>query len=394
MTFGYDGRYGTNVRPAHKPSTALWAKDPTTAGSDDGTRLTASLINAIVANLREAATRNGVVLVDGSDAILADAIDAAVATAGADLIALGEPIALLADGDGFVRMTDAERSKLAALTLSFRGVYVDLAALVTAVPSASAGDWAILTHGDGAGSTFAVWDSDETPAAWVDTGETGSVPVHSHAIADVTGLQTALDGKAASSHSHPISGVTGLQTALDGKAALTGATFTGDIGSPNVNATTAIKKKGVSGQIITATLAEDWSTGFTTTSGAAVEAWISSEIVKASAQADAAKLACNVIAAVQASRSGLNAGAVLTLETRTYDGSTWSGWSARSALTLHSNAGGSTSTAVSGILSDQAIIDLTGKTKAQLRLLARVLTTASTPSLTLSSVALSRMELL
>lgn len=42
---------------------------------------------------------------------------------------------------------------------------------------------------------------------------------HSHAISDVTGLQTALDGKASSSHSHAISDVTGLQTALDGKAA-------------------------------------------------------------------------------------------------------------------------------------------------------------------------------
>ncbi len=43
--------------------------------------------------------------------------------------------------------------------------------------------------------------------------------VHSHAIADVTGLQTALDGKAASSHTHAIANVTGLQTALDGKSA-------------------------------------------------------------------------------------------------------------------------------------------------------------------------------
>jgi hypothetical protein len=46
---------------------------------------------------------------------------------------------------------------------------------------------------------------------------------HTHAIADVTGLQTALDGKqaagsyAAASHTHGISDVTGLQTALDTK---------------------------------------------------------------------------------------------------------------------------------------------------------------------------------
>lgn len=49
--------------------------------------------------------------------------------------------------------------------------------------------------------------------------------VHSHSISDVTGLQTALDGKQASGsyaaavHAHGISDVTGLQTALDGKQA-------------------------------------------------------------------------------------------------------------------------------------------------------------------------------
>jgi hypothetical protein len=41
---------------------------------------------------------------------------------------------------------------------------------------------------------------------------------HSHVIGDVTGLQTALDGKAASSHSHVIGDVTDLQSTLDGKA--------------------------------------------------------------------------------------------------------------------------------------------------------------------------------
>jgi hypothetical protein len=53
---------------------------------------------------------------------------------------------------------------------------------------------------------------------------------HTHSIADVTGLQTALDGKqasgsyAAATHSHIISDVTGLQTALDGKQASLGFT--------------------------------------------------------------------------------------------------------------------------------------------------------------------------
>lgn len=40
---------------------------------------------------------------------------------------------------------------------------------------------------------------------------------HTHAISDVTNLQTTLDGKAASSHTHTIANVTGLQTALDNK---------------------------------------------------------------------------------------------------------------------------------------------------------------------------------
>jgi hypothetical protein len=38
---------------------------------------------------------------------------------------------------------------------------------------------------------------------------------HTHAIADVTSLQTALDGKAALAHTHAIADVTGLQAALD-----------------------------------------------------------------------------------------------------------------------------------------------------------------------------------
>lgn len=41
---------------------------------------------------------------------------------------------------------------------------------------------------------------------------------HTHTIANITGLQDALNGKAASSHTHTIANVTGLQAALDGKS--------------------------------------------------------------------------------------------------------------------------------------------------------------------------------
>ena len=87
------------------------------------------------------------------------------------------------------------------------------------------------TGGGGGGSTSVTW-SDVT-------GKPSTFPpsTHSHAISDVTGLQTALDGKSSISHthawgditgkpttftptahSHAIADVTNLQTTLDGKA--------------------------------------------------------------------------------------------------------------------------------------------------------------------------------
>ena len=50
---------------------------------------------------------------------------------------------------------------------------------------------------------------------------------HTHAIADTTGLQTALDGKASTSHTHAQSDVTNLTTDLAAKAPLASPTFTG-----------------------------------------------------------------------------------------------------------------------------------------------------------------------
>jgi hypothetical protein len=71
------------------------------------------------------------------------------------------------------------------------------------------------------------------------------------AIADVTSLQGALDGKAATTHSHAIGDVTGLQGALDGKAAashthaagdiITGTIATARLGSGTANNTTFLR---------------------------------------------------------------------------------------------------------------------------------------------------------
>ena len=66
----------------------------------------------------------------------------------------------------------------------------------------------------------------------------GKAPTtHTHAISDVTALQTALDGKAATVHAHAISDVTGLQTALDGKAATAHTHAVGDISGLGTMAT-------------------------------------------------------------------------------------------------------------------------------------------------------------
>lgn len=57
-----------------------------------------------------------------------------------------------------------------------------------------------------------------------DYGDLTNIPstfapsAHTHAQSEITGLVSALAGKAALSHAHSISEVTGLQTALDGKA--------------------------------------------------------------------------------------------------------------------------------------------------------------------------------
>jgi hypothetical protein len=77
---------------------------------------------------------------------------------------------------------------------------------------------------------------------------------HGPAVADVTGLQSALDGKqaagsyAAASHGHAIADVTGLQTALDGKSAVGHTHAWGDItGKPSTFAPSAHKSAHVSG---------------------------------------------------------------------------------------------------------------------------------------------------
>lgn len=129
-----------------------------------GAELTPDDINDMWSNLR-----NLLAALDGDPDDDDDALKNAVLTALAARLAEGETLNRLEDGDGFVRMTDAERAKLAALYDNFKGVYADLATLAGAVAGGS-GFWSILTNGSGGVATFAAWDSDSAVPQWIDTG--------------------------------------------------------------------------------------------------------------------------------------------------------------------------------------------------------------------------------
>lgn len=86
--------------------------------------------------------------------------------------------------------------------------------------------WAPIIVGSGGGgvtdhgSLSGLADDDHTMYAKADGSRGAFAPTsHTHSIGNVTGLQTALDGKSATGHGHSIGDTSGLQAALDGKAA-------------------------------------------------------------------------------------------------------------------------------------------------------------------------------
>lgn len=110
--------------------------------------------------------------------------------------------------------------------------------------NASFQEWAYAISSQNIGSQSVNYANSAGAVAWGNvTGKpsTFTPSSHTHAISEVSGLQSALDGKqaagsyAASSHSHPISQVTGLQGALDAKQNASTAINTGNIGSQSVN---------------------------------------------------------------------------------------------------------------------------------------------------------------
>ena len=109
--------------------------------------------------------------------------------------------------------------------------------------------------GKAASSHVHTWDQiNDKPATFAPTiGSTASTAVagddprlsdertpktHTHAISQVTGLQGALDGKAATGHTHNTGQVTGLDTALAAKAPVASPTFTGTPSAPTATAGT------------------------------------------------------------------------------------------------------------------------------------------------------------
>ncbi|MGL4575200.1 MAG: hypothetical protein ACRCV9_10470 [Burkholderiaceae bacterium] len=75
---------------------------------------------------------------------------------------------------GFLSAADKLKLDGLANYTAFRGVYASLAALQTAIPAGTSGDWAHITNGAGQ-AHIAVWDTD-APAAWVEVGETVTPP--------------------------------------------------------------------------------------------------------------------------------------------------------------------------------------------------------------------------
>jgi hypothetical protein len=119
---------------------------------------------------------------------------------------------------------------------SVPNVYTVVRSVNGVLPNPITGDVAVAGGGGGATTLDALTDVtvaspinaqslvyDSLASQWrnlqLTAGDVGASAVgHTHSIANVTGLQTELDGKAATSHTHSIANVTGLQTALDAKA--------------------------------------------------------------------------------------------------------------------------------------------------------------------------------
>ena len=138
-----------------------------------------------------------------------------------DTVSAGDLLAIVDDPTGSPDSKSVTAQQLAEFVESGLGTaaFEDVGAFMAAGSVTQYTDMdakaAVLPTGGTTGQVLAKVNGTNYNVIWVDANS------HTHAISDITGLQTELDGKASASHSHTISDVTGLQTALDGKAATT-----------------------------------------------------------------------------------------------------------------------------------------------------------------------------
>lgn len=111
--------------------------------------------------------------------------------------------------------TSAEKSKLAGLSVTYVGTYLTLTALQTAHATGQAGWEAIIDGGVGIDPQKAFWDTSDNAWKLQTGGGASSFSELGGSPNDNTALAAALANKAALTHGHAIAEVTGLQTALD-----------------------------------------------------------------------------------------------------------------------------------------------------------------------------------
>lgn len=164
-------------------------------------------------------------------------LDALVGAVPGTLNTLQELAAALGNDPNFATTITSQLAGKA--NLSHTHVIADVLGLQTALDGKQpVGSYAQQVHGHVIGDISGLQSALDGKAALS----------HTHTIAQVTGLQSALDGKAALSHTHNIADVTGLQGQLDLRARLDGAFFTGTVSVPS---SLTVRAEGVEGgQII------------------------------------------------------------------------------------------------------------------------------------------------
>jgi len=132
MTFSPDGANAVASRPNHIPPVIPegWFRDVSHPGSGNGTVITASLLNSIIANLRDVVSGFGGQLIEGADDMIRKAIENAMLTKEVyDPLNIGKDafdMANMNEADDNLIMTNEERQKVSYIVVTS---YTDLDAI-------------------------------------------------------------------------------------------------------------------------------------------------------------------------------------------------------------------------------------------------------------------------